>query len=90
MSLKSYSATPTAPFASIKALIDEAAQDKLWLILTFHQIDDKAAADPSGEGYGTSPSELRDIVSYLASLRDQGILNVETMQDALPLIANGH
>jgi peptidoglycan/xylan/chitin deacetylase (PgdA/CDA1 family) len=49
----------TTSLAQVKAWIDDAATKKLWLVLTFHRVDQNC------DTYCTSPQEFREIADYL-------------------------
>lgn len=53
------SAAPTT-LADVKSWIDDAALNKMWLVLVLHQIDNNA-----GSCYGIPPSMLQSITDYL-------------------------
>ncbi len=81
--LKSYSVVATTAFDEVKRLIDDAVENKLWLILTFHEVDAPGLLKNNGEAYGTTPEQLRQIVSYLSQLRSSGQVKVEGALDAV-------
>jgi peptidoglycan/xylan/chitin deacetylase (PgdA/CDA1 family) len=57
--LKTQSVEATTTLDQVKSWIDTANNNKTWLILVFHQIDN------SGTQYATSPARLQEIVDYL-------------------------
>jgi len=50
----------TTTLAQVQSWIDEAATKKLWLILTFHRVDQNC------DQYCTTPQEFGQIIDYLA------------------------
>lgn len=47
---------------TMKAWVDEAVENKQWLIITFHRID------TSGDQYATTPTDFAALAEYVASL----------------------
>lgn len=64
------------PLSEVKAAVDAALQNREWLILVFHQIDE------SGSEYSTSPANLKQIIDYLK----QKAAPVVRMDDVVPQI----
>ncbi len=85
MALKTGNVDTNTSFATVKAWIDTAVAQHLWLTLTIHNVDSLANLNAIGDAYGTTPEILQQIVSYLASKQQNGELLVKTMHDALPL-----
>lgn len=73
-------------FDTVKSWIDVAAANKLWLVLTFHQIEPQDTLDKDGATDGTTPEVLSQIVEYLTSQQAAGKLKVETLSDAAQLL----
>lgn len=51
--------------AQVKAWVDQAIQNKSWLVLTFHNISDNPSSDPQDYEYSTS--DLAQIAAYVKS-----------------------
>jgi peptidoglycan/xylan/chitin deacetylase (PgdA/CDA1 family) len=51
--------------AQMKAWIDQAVQDKTWLNIVFHQVDN--LQHTSEEDYSTTPAILQQVIDYLKS-----------------------
>jgi peptidoglycan/xylan/chitin deacetylase (PgdA/CDA1 family) len=75
-SLFTQSMTSSTPFTVVKSWIDTAVQQKVWLIIVFHQID------TLGETYSTTPTILQQISDYL---KTNNILTAR-MEDMIPLM----
>ena len=73
-------------FETVKSWIDTAAKHRLWLILTFHNIDSKEKLEQIGAVYGTTPDMLRQIVSYVGMQRALGAIDVQTVGQAISLL----
>ncbi|MDQ3075646.1 MAG: polysaccharide deacetylase family protein [bacterium] len=61
--LKSQSILNTTTLAQIKSWIDTAKNDKTWLILTFHQVENNTTNLP----FSTTPLMLENTINYLNS-----------------------
>ncbi len=57
--LKAYSVETTTSVAQVKSWIDSATNNKTWVVLVFHQIDN------SKSQYSFTPSNLTKVVNYL-------------------------
>ena len=57
--------------ADIKKWIDYAKQNKVWLVLLFHEVLDTT----SGEQYSTTPNTLAQIASYLLTQKVPVVTN---------------
>ncbi len=79
--LKSESVTALTTFATIKSWIDTAIANKLWLVITFHDVDPQNIIDQNNETYGVTPTMLQNIVTYLQT--QSGSIDVLTMDQAL-------
>jgi peptidoglycan/xylan/chitin deacetylase (PgdA/CDA1 family) len=79
--LKSQSLVKTTPFSDVKSWIDTAIANKLWLIITFHDVDNQATLDAFGETYGTTPQIMQQIADYLNS--QSANVQVLSVHDAL-------
>jgi peptidoglycan/xylan/chitin deacetylase (PgdA/CDA1 family) len=84
--LKTGNVDTNTSFDTVKAWIDTAVSQKLWLTLTIHNVDSLQNLNAIGDAYGTTPEILQQIVSYLASKQSSGALQVKTMNDALPYL----
>ncbi len=84
--LKTQGMLETTPFSEVKSWIDTATADKLWLVITFHDIDSQNVLTANGEIYGTTPQLLQQIVTYLGQQQAAGNIQVETVHDALPFM----
>ena len=69
-------ADPTS-MVEVKAAIDQAFDNKTWLVLTFHQIDNVVE-----NVYGASIEMFQEIIDYIA----QKNISVKTMAEALRLM----
>jgi peptidoglycan/xylan/chitin deacetylase (PgdA/CDA1 family) len=67
--LKTQSVEQATTLDDIKAMIDSSIQNKTWLILVLHEVDN------SGSQYSTSPSKLQQIVDYL-KLKNASVVTV--------------
>jgi peptidoglycan/xylan/chitin deacetylase (PgdA/CDA1 family) len=88
--LKTQVIDSTTTPAMIHSWIDTAANNRLWLILVFHQIDDPVTITSNGEEGGTTPLIFQDTVSYLSSAQI-AITNpivVNTVHDVISSLAN--
>ena len=76
--------------STVKAWIDEAATNKQWLILVFHQnTNDCAVAGlPDGDIYCNDIPTLTDIADYLVAQQTAGSLDVITVSQGLSLLDN--
>ncbi len=78
------------PLSRIQEWVDEAGNNKLWLVLTFHQVNDPALLSSNGEEGGVTPARFQQIVDIIKNKRD-AVLNpimVKTVHDVLPLMAS--
>ncbi|HSW80440.1 MAG TPA: Ig-like domain-containing protein [Candidatus Saccharimonadales bacterium] len=64
--------------AQVKAWVDEAIQQKGWLILVYHEVN-TSPVDPSNALYTTQPTDLAAELSYIK----QSGVTVETVHQAL-------
>ena len=74
--LKRRDASVSTSASTIKSWIDKATQDKLWLIINFHRIDN------SGNSYTYSPEKLQEIVNYLVTKN----VRVVTLREGVSLM----
>ncbi len=77
--LKSYSVVESTTLPQVETWINTAAQNHWWLILTFHDIDPANILQKNGEIYGTTPTMLQQIISYLK----QNNIETPSMDQAL-------
>ncbi len=66
----------------VAAWINEAAHDKAWLILVYHEIAN-TPTDPTDAQYHTAPADLNNELAYLAYLSAYKQLSVVTVNQAL-------
>ncbi|OHA18567.1 MAG: hypothetical protein A2664_02930 [Candidatus Taylorbacteria bacterium RIFCSPHIGHO2_01_FULL_46_22b] len=59
--LKAWSLKNTDTFEGIRSLIDQARNNKEWLVLVFHHVND------SGETYAVKPTLFNSVVDYVAT-----------------------
>jgi hypothetical protein len=64
---------------SVMAEIDKAVAQKTWLMLSWHDLVGGTAA----ESTEFSDDEFDEVVDYVRSLQDDGMLKVRTVADAL-------
>jgi peptidoglycan/xylan/chitin deacetylase (PgdA/CDA1 family) len=76
--LRTYAVLNTTTSADIQAQIKYAQQNKVWLILLFHEILDNT----SSEEYSTTPAIIQATVNYLAAQKVPVLTNAQV----LPLI----
>jgi peptidoglycan/xylan/chitin deacetylase (PgdA/CDA1 family) len=62
--------------AQAKAWIDEALQNKTWLVLVLHRVD------TSGDAYSTPPQDLQEVINYVASKS----MKVVTISEGIDLL----
>jgi peptidoglycan/xylan/chitin deacetylase (PgdA/CDA1 family) len=67
----------------VKGWIDSAIQNKTWLILTFHQVEDASAIAVGGLSDATTPLFFNEIVDYLAAKRNANDVVVKTLHGAI-------
>ncbi|MFZ1075062.1 MAG: polysaccharide deacetylase family protein [Minisyncoccia bacterium] len=79
--LKSQSLVSSTTFSVAQSWIDTAIANKLWLIITFHDVDNQATINANGETYGTTPQILQQIADYLKSQSSN--VSVLSVHDAL-------
>jgi hypothetical protein len=65
---------------TVRSWIDTALENKLWLILVFHQIE--ADRSKNNDSYAETPALLRGIVDYLAEKRACVLTVGETIDNA--------
>jgi len=58
--LKTFSIEINTPVSEVQKLINEAVNNKTWVILVFHQIEN------NGGQYSTAPQNLQNIASYIS------------------------
>ena len=76
--LKTYPVENTTTLADIEKWIDYAKQNKVWLVLLFHEILD----NDSTEQYSTTPKMVQDTVNYLVGQKVPVLTNAQ----AIPLL----
>lgn len=83
--LLTQSVDTTVPnFATVQQWIDYAATNKVWLILTFHQIElSSSTITQNDETDATTAAMLQQIVSYLATQRVAGKIDVDTVNNIM-------
>jgi|GEM_PF-3512465 peptidoglycan/xylan/chitin deacetylase (PgdA/CDA1 family) len=86
--LKSDSVVAVTPFNVVQSWIDTAIANKLWLVLTFHDVDTQDLITLNDETYGTTPQIFAQIMTYLESKQQSGDLVVKTMHDAVSSLAS--
>lgn len=70
--------------ANVKAWIDYAAANKVWLILTYHQVETSASyLSAHGETYGTTAAILQNTANYLATQQKAGKIKVDTVHNVV-------
>jgi peptidoglycan/xylan/chitin deacetylase (PgdA/CDA1 family) len=83
MLLNSQLVLQNTTFAQVQPWIDWAANNRLWLILVFHQVESSSTLSQLGETGGTTPQVLQQITSYLQSKQQAGTISVKTVQQAM-------
>lgn len=68
-------------FADVKPFIDEAVNERKWLILLFHPI-----VDNPGNIYETATAVLTEIAEYAKTLRDQKKVHTVTVSEGVELM----
>ncbi len=84
--LKSESVIASSTLDTVQSWIDSAIANKLWLILTFHDVDPPDIIAKNNETYGVTPTMLQNIVSYLQTKEQSGVANVVTMDQGLAIL----
>jgi peptidoglycan/xylan/chitin deacetylase (PgdA/CDA1 family) len=71
----------------VKGWIDDAAENKTWLVLTFHQVD--LEGNIIGDDGAVTPSYFQDIIDYLAAKRIDPVNSIEikTLAEVVPDLA---
>ncbi len=70
--------------AEVKAWIDYAAANKVWLILTYHQVEKSASyLTTHGEIYGTTAAILQNTADYLVTQQNAGKIKVDTVHNVM-------
>lgn len=70
--------------SDVQGWIDYAVANKVWLILTLHQVEPSyAVIEENQEVYATTSDTLQSIVSYLATQQDAGAVKVDTVHNIM-------
>ncbi len=80
----STSSDPETIVAEVKAAMDQAAIDRVWLIVLFHQVENEF--DPDIALYAISTSNFAQICEYADELRDNGLIDVVTLDEGLDIM----
>lgn len=75
------------PIDRVKERIDTAISNKLWLILTFHEVDDGVVLAGGHDGAITT-AYFQEVIDYIVSKKvlDPSSVDVKTVRDVLPLL----
>lgn len=66
--LKAQVVTATTPVEQVYGWIDEAVDNKWWLVLVFHQVEDQAEIDAKNHVGAVTPETLASIAAYLENV----------------------
>jgi peptidoglycan/xylan/chitin deacetylase (PgdA/CDA1 family) len=67
--------------ASVKTAVDQAAANKQWLVLVFHDVQPSASTDPDDYEYSTS--NLDNIAAYVKARQDAGAIKAIRVDEGL-------
>jgi len=84
LALKSQTIDSDTTLSTVQGWVETAIANNLWLILTFHQVDNPALTSSNGETGGITIQAFNAIMDYLQGQKAN--VNFKTVRDALPFL----